>query len=365
MFMNNGFSMGSIACLGDFETRSISAENPDGSKGGGARAVPEAGSFFGQSQHPARELGKGWKVRPCVPIPPGETLTLADISGQGVIQHMWMTLDKKHTRDAVIRMYWDGETTPSVEVPIGDFFLNGHGMQYPVTSVPIHVCPTGGYNCYLPMPFYRSARITVENQGMQMVQGIFYQITYALGEIPENLGLFHAQWRTGMTSREHPEFVLLDNVVGNGQYAGTHIAWTQLSDGWWGEGEIKFYIDGDDEYPTICGTGTEDYFGGAWCFKDTYSGPYLGYPLWYREEAKVPKHGLYRWHMMDPIRFRSDLKVTIQALGWWPDFQFQPLTDEISSTCYWYQQEPHGAFPDLPARSARFPRIEKKPDVVR
>lgn len=365
MFTANSFSLGSIAMLSDFESRSISGENPTGRKGGGAMEAPTGSSFFGQSQHPARALGKGWKVRPCVPISPGETLVLANIEGQGLIQHMWMTLDEKHIRDVVIRMYWDNESDPSVEVPIGDFFLNGHGLRYPVTSIPMHVCPTGGYNCYLPLPFYKNAIITVENQGEQMVQGIFYQINYALGKIPPNLGLFHAQWRIGMTKREHPEFTLLDNIQGNGQYIGTHIAWSQFSDGWWGEGEIKFFIDGDDQYPTICGTGTEDYFGGAWCFKDTYSGPYLGYPLWSKETEKIPKHGMYRWHIMDPIRFKKDLKITIQALGWWPDFQFQPLTDEIASTCYWYQQEPHSQFPTLPSRNERLPRIERKPNVVR
>jgi hypothetical protein len=365
MFGGNGFSLGNISILNNFVTRSISAENPDGVKAGGAKSIPQKGNFFGQEKHPARELGQGWKVRPCIPIAAGETVCVADIEGQGLIQHIWMTLDEKHIRDVVLRMYWDGEECPSVEVPIGDFFLNGHGLRYGITSLPIHVCATGGYNSYLPMPFFKSAKITIENQGHEMVKGLFYQITYALGELPPNTGLFHAQWRIGMTTRENPEFILVDGINGNGQYIGTHLAWTQFSDGWWGEGEIKFFIDGDKEFPTICGTGTEDYFGGAWCFKDTYSGPYLGYPLWHREEGRVPKHGMYRWHIMDPIRFEQDLKVTIQALGWWTDFQFQPLTDEIASTVYWYQQEPHTEFPVLPTRVARFPRLERKPAVVR
>jgi len=115
-------------------------------------------------------------------------------------------------------------------------------------------------------------------------------------------------------------------------------------------------MDGDSEYPTICGTGTEDYFGGAWCFGDTFSTPFLGYPLWQREDVRVPKHGLYRWHIMDPIRFKSELKVTIQALGWWPNGKFQPLTDDIASVGYWYQSEPHAPFPSMPPIHERWSR---------
>jgi hypothetical protein len=243
-----------------------------------------------------------------------------------------------------------------VEVPLGDFFANGHGLRYNVNSMPIAVNPSGGFNSYWPMPFYRSARITIENQRDEAIDGFFYQITYALGTLSANLATFHAQWRIGMTQRDYPEHVILDTIKGDGQYVGTFLAWVQMSDGWWGEGEIKFYIDGDTECPTICGTGTEDYFGGAWAFGDTYSGAYLGYPLWQREDTRVPKHGLYRWHIMDPIRFHQDLRVTIQALGWWPGGKFQPLTDEIASTAYWYQREPHAPFPALPSRNDRLPR---------
>jgi hypothetical protein len=123
-----------------------------------------------------------------------------------------------------------------------------------------------------------------------------------------------------------------------------------------GEGEIKFFLDSDPEYPTICGTGTEDYFGGAWGFGDTFSTPFLGYPLWRKEPGEVPKHGLYRWHIMDPIRFRERLHVTIQALGWWPNGRFQPLEDDIASVGYWYQAEPHAPFPAIPGREGRWPR---------
>lgn len=349
--MQNGFQfgLGMLPLLGEYETRSISAENPDGSKGGGARALPRPGGR-------ARELGAGWKIRPSVPLPAGSTTTLAEIEGAGLIQHIWCTTDPRAYRDCILRFYWDGEADPSVEVPLGDFFANGHGLRYTVNSLPVCVNPTGGFNCYWQMPFYRSARITIEHQGEDDIPEFFYQITYALGTLPERLATFHAQFRTGMTTRSYPEHVILDGVVGDGQYAGTHLAWVQLSDGWWGEGEIKFYIDGDSTHPTICGTGTEDYVGGAWCFGATYSTPFLGYPLAQTETPGVPKHGMYRWHILDPIRFRRDVRVTVQALGWWPGGKYQPLTDEIASTAYWYQREPHAAFPAFPERNARFPR---------
>ena len=341
--------LGSLPMLDDFETRSICAENPKGEKGGGAKQVPDVTS-------PARELGKGWKVLPCITLPENSLTTLADIEGPGVIRHIWITSDPKTYRDCIIRFYWDGNPNPAVEVPLGDFFANGHGIRYNVVSVPIAVNPSGGFNCYWPMPFHKSARITIENQSPECIDGFFYQVDYALGSIPNNSATFHAQFRIGLTTREYPEHVILDGVQGNGQYVGTQLSWVQMSDGWWGEGEVKMFIDGDNDYPTYCGTGTEDYFGGAWGFGETFCSPFLGYPLFQKDGDKVPKHGLYRWHIMDPIRFRKDLKVTIQALGWWPNGVFQPLTDELASVAYWYQTGTTAPFPDFPTRQQRLPR---------
>lgn len=351
------FGLGGVFMMSDAETRSVSAENPDGAKGGGAKADPEG-------QGAASDLGRGWKVRPCISLPAGETVTLADIKGPGVIQHIWITVHEKAYRDCILRMYWDGSKQPSVEVPLGDFFANGHGRRVCVAGLPIAVNPSGGFNSYWPMPFRKRARITIENQNPEEIRGFFYQITYALGEVPEEAASFHAQWRRSLTTRECPEHVILDGVKGRGQYVGTYLAWTTLSDGWWGEGEVKFYIDGDKEYPTICGTGTEDYFGGSWNFggagprqdgATTFSTAFLGYPL--RDlSGMVGKHSLYRWHVMDPIRFREDLRVTIQALGWWPNGKYQPLTDDIASTAYWYQTLPTAAFAKMPGREARFVR---------
>ena len=344
------FGLGSLPLLSSAQTRSISAENPDGSVGGGAKAEPKPDSA-------AAWLGKGWKVRPCITLPAEGTVTLADIAGPGVIQHIWITAREVVYTDAVLRMFWDGEEAPSVEVPLGDFFACGHGVRTHVNSLPVAVNPVGGFNCYWPMPFVRSARITIENQGHEEVPGFFYQITYALTEVPAQAGRFHVQYRRSLTTRQDPQHLILDDVRGQGHYVGTYLAWTQMSNGWWGEGEIKFYIDGDGEEPTICGTGTEDYFGGAWGFGgQTYSTAFLGYPLKAAEAGEVPRHGLYRWHVMDPVRFQKDLKVTIQALGWWPGGKYEPLTDDIASVAYWYQAEPHAPFPALPPRRQRFPR---------
>ncbi|MHB8718923.1 MAG: glycoside hydrolase family 172 protein [Candidatus Dormibacteria bacterium] len=351
------FAFDRLAHVADEESRSISAENPDGAKGGGGRAEPSG------DLHPARSLGRGWKVRPCIPLPAGSTTTLADIDGPGTIRHIWMTVDTNALRGCVLRVHWNGVASPSVEVPLGDFFANGHGVRSVVNSMPVAVYPTGGLNSYWPMPFQQHCTITIENQLPEDIPSLYYQVDYSLGAVAEEAALFHAQWRRSLTTREHPEHVILDGVRGRGHYVGTYLAWTQMSDGWWGEGEMKFFIDGDTDHPTYCGTGTEDYFGGAWCFgalgeapPQTYSGPFLGYPQWTAPEGKVPKHGLYRWHIPDPIRFREDLRVTVQALGWWPRWEFQPLTDDIASVAYWYQTTASTGFPPLPGLAARYER---------
>ena len=273
-----------------------------------------------------------------------------------MIQHIWITVSDVAYRNTILRFYWDGEADPSIEVPLGDFFANGHGLRYNVTSLPITVNPSGGFNSYWPMPFRQNVRITIENQHAEAIHGFFYQITYALMDVPDEAAYFHARWRRSVTPRERPEHIILDGVTGKGHYVGTMLSWTQLSNGWWGEGEIKFFIDGDGEDPTICGTGTEDYFGGAWGFGATFSTAFLGYPLRRHEPGEVPKHGLYRWHIMDPIRFDQDLRVTIQALGWWPNGRFQPLADDIASVAYWYQSEPHAVFPTMLPIEQRWPR---------
>ncbi len=347
--------LGNVPKLSDAKTRSISAENPKGERAGGAREVPDANS-------PASMLGQGWKVRPCIDLPPKSKTTIAEIESSGTIRHIWITVAELAYRNCIIRMWWDDEDTPSVEVPLGDLFCCGHAMRAQVNSIPIAINPSGGFNSYWPMPFRKSARIEIENQWHENIGGFFYQIDYELDEVPVDIAYFHAQWRRQVTKIDNPDYIILDGVKGKGQYVGTYMAWTQLSNGWWGEGEIKFFMDGDTEFPTICGTGTEDYFCGAWGFwgpdnkEESFCRPFVGYPLVRHVANEVPKHGLYRWHIPDPIRFESSLKVTMQALGWWPGGKFQPLQDDIASVAYWYQAEPHAAFPTILPVHLRWPR---------
>jgi hypothetical protein len=353
-FNGLGMSLGNAALLSNAETRSISAENPTGAKAAGGMATAGTGA------EAARELGRGWKISPCIDLAGNSKTTLADIAGPGAIQRIWITVDPKVWRRIVLRCYWDDEATPSVEVPLGDFFCNGWGVRCNVNSLPIAVNPAGGFNSYWEMPFRGRARITVENTVPDPVEGFFYQIDYTLTEVPEDRGYLHAQWRRNNPLPYMDVHTILDGVQGWGQYVGTYMAWQSNSNGWWGEGEIKFYIDGDGEWPTICGTGTEDYFGGAWGFHmdgqyGLFSTPFLGMPQVIKPDGSInsqQRFGLYRWHIMDPVRFRQDLRVTMQALGWRSSLngkgRFLPLQDDIASTAYWYQTEPHAPFPALP-----------------
>ncbi len=350
-----GLSLGNLARLSGAVTRSISAENPTGAKGAGGMATEGTGAIS------ARELGQGWKISPCLDLAGHSTVTLADIAGPGAIQHIWMTVTPTTWRHLILRFYWDGEPTPSVEVPIGDFFCNGWCVRSNVASLPVAVNPAGGFNSYWEMPFRASARITVENLSPDPVQGFFYQIDYTLTEVPVDRAYFHAQWRRSNPLPYQQVHTLLDGVRGQGHYVGTYLAWGTHNNGWWGEGEIKFYLDGDEEWPTICGTGTEDYFGGAWSFEQprgeygTYSTPFLGFHQVIKPDGFMQsqqRFGMYRWHIMDPIRFQQNLRVTIQALGWRAPREgkgrYLPLQDDIASTVFWYQAEPHAPFPALP-----------------
>ncbi|HHY58414.1 MAG TPA: DUF2961 domain-containing protein [Chloroflexi bacterium] len=352
-----GFStgIGGLSHLSNALTRSISAENPDGRKGGGGRATEGTGAVA------ARELGQGWKVSPSINIAGNTIATLAAIDGPGVIQHIWLTVHPSAWRRLLLRCYWDDEPTPSVETPLGDFFANGWCERCNITSLAIAVNPAGGFNSYWEMPFRRRARITVENLSPEPVNGFYYQITYALTEVPESAAYFHAQWRRSNPLPYQSVHTLLDGVQGQGHYVGAYLAWGVNNNGWWGEGEIKFYLDGDEEWPTICGTGTEDYFGGAWNFEfppgqyGVFTGPYSGLPQVIKPDGlyrSQQRFGMYRWHILDPIRFQQDLRVTIQALGWRAALEgkprYLPLQDDIASTAFWYQTEPHASFPPCP-----------------
>jgi hypothetical protein len=348
----NGLDMGlgNLIRLSDAKTRSISPENFTGEKGKAGMATEGTGAQC------ARDLGQGWKVSPSVEVEPGTEFTMAEITGSGAIQHIWLTCFPNSWRHMILRMYWDGEDQPSVEVPLGDFFCNGWCERSNVNSLPVAVNPAGGMNSYWTMPFRKSARITVENRMPEKVV-LYYQVDYTLTDIPADAAYFHAQWRRSNPLKYKDVHTILDGIKGKGHYVGTYIAWQVNNTGWWGEGEIKFFMDGDKEFPTICGTGTEDYFGGAWNFEQpkgeysVFSTPYLGLHQVIKPDGlyrSQQRFGMYRWHIMDPIRFEEDLRVTIQALGWRSGRRYLPLQDDIASVAYWYQTEPHASYGQLP-----------------
>ncbi len=356
----NGMDMniGNLYRLSNAESRSISPENFTGEKGKGGMATLEEGS----AARAARELGQGWKVNPYINIAPGETFVLGEIEGEGVIQHIWMTPAGDY-RGNVIRIYWDDEQTPSVEVPVGYFFASGWGSGYEpqINSNAICVNPHSGFNSYWQMPFRKKCKITMENIDQKGLR-LYYQIDYALTDVPDDAAYFHAQFRRVNPLPEGDVYTILDNVKGAGHYVGLYLARGAYSSGWFGEGEVKFYIDGDSEFPTICGTGEEDYFCGSYGYEESrgedgyenytsFSGPYTGFH-YFRDLEKYPKYrsmiGQYRWHIMDPVRFKQDIKVTIQSLGWKSEGRYKQLEDDLSSVAYWYQSEPHNAFPKLP-----------------
>ena len=350
----NGLDMnlGNLSRLSNAESRSISPENFTGEKGKGGMATEGTGKDC------ARDLGQGWKISPSVDIESQKTLTLAEIKGPGAVQHIWLT-PSGNWRFSIIRMYWDGEKEPSVECPLGDFFACGWGEYSQINSLPVCVNPGSAFNSYWTMPFRKSCKITVENIDVAKMR-IYYQIDYTLTDVPQDAAYFHAQFRRVNPLPYKEDYTILDNVKGQGHFVGTYLCWGVNNNGWWGEGEIKFFIDGDHKYPTICGTGTEDYFCGSYNFDSKgqyreFSTPYTGLAQVIKPDGvykSQQRFGLYRWHIMDPIRFKDDLKVTIQALGWRSGGRYLPLQDDIASTAFWYQTEPHHKFPAMPGKDA-------------
>ena len=320
------------------------------------------------ADHPARELGRGWKVAPYVRIAPGETYTLGEIAGPGAIQSIWFAGGIVN-RDLILRIYWDEQEQPSVECPLPDFFATPWPFQdplkptrgpfSPVNSLPVSVNPNRGLNCFWEMPFRTSCRMTLQNLHPDRVAICYYQINYTLTAVPDDAAYFHAQFRRINTLPYGEVYTIVEGIEGRGHYVGTSMGWGINNNGWWGEGEIKFYLDGDGEYPTICGTGTEDYFGGAYDWEvdgqyQTYSTPFLGMHQVLRPDGTYTsqhRHAMYRWHVMDPIRFERDLRVTIQALGWRSEHRFLPGQHDICSVAYWYQTLPAAPFPALPDRN--------------
>jgi hypothetical protein len=355
-FSGLNLSLGNLSRLSRAKTRSISPENFTGEKGKGGMATEGTGA------RAARDLGQGWKISPSVHIEPKQVFTLAEIQGPGAIQHIWMT-PTGNWRYSILHIYWDGEREASVEAPVGDFFACGWGKYAQVSSLAVCVNPGSAFNCYWEMPFQKSAKITMENFDEERMT-LYYQIDYTLTEVPQDVGYFHAQFRRTNPLPNKSDYTILDGAKGWGHYVGTYMAWGVHNTGWWGEGEIKFFIDGDGKFPTICGTGTEDYFCGSYNFEagskearryQEFTTPYSGLAQVIRPDGlyeSQQRFGLYRWHIMDPIRFEQDLKVTIQALGWRSGGRYLPLQDDIASVAFWYQTEPHAPFPKLPDKDS-------------
>ncbi len=339
--------------LKDAKTRSISPENFTGEKGKGGMATLEEGS----AAWAARDLGQGWKVNPYVHVEPGAMFTLANIEDSGIINHIWMTPVGDY-RLMILRFFWDDETEASVEVPVGDFFAAGWGMgnEPRISSLAMCVNPRSGFNSYWQMPFRKGCKITLENLSEKRAT-VYYQIDYSLEVVPVNTPYFHAQFRRTNPLSAKDVYTIVDGIKGRGNYVGTYLAHGSNSSGWWGEGEIKFYLDGDVEFPTICGTGEEDYFCGSYGYAErmvdgksvfeNFSSPYSGF-FQVPHEGAQRRFGQYRWHITDPIRFESDLRITIQSLGWQGEEGYLALEDDLASVAYWYQLEPHNPFPVLP-----------------
>lgn len=359
-FNGLGMNMGNLSLLSNAKTRSISPENFTGEKGEGGKAITGTGETC------ARELGKGWKISPSVEIKPDEEFVLADIKGPGAIQSMWFT--GYVGRDFIIRIYWDDQAIPSVEAPISDFFAYGwmdnrkqsERVKFTqLNSLPVVVNPNNGLNCFWEMPFRKHCRITLENRSTEN-KVLYYQINYVLTDVPEDAAYFHAQFRRTNPVKYKEDYTIIDSIKGKGHYIGTSLlVGLNGANKWWGEGEIKFFIDGDDEYPTICGTGTEDYFGGAYDWDvegtyTTYSTPFMGmYQVIQPDGLYISQQrfAMYRWHIMDPIRFEGNLRVTIQDLGWRGEGRYLSRQDDMASVAYWYQTLPTTPFPKLPSRN--------------
>jgi hypothetical protein len=336
--------LSSLSRLSSGRSRSISAENPTGAKGAGGAATEGTGAAA------ARDLGPGWKISPSIEVGAGATATLADIHGPGRLTHIWMTMHPDHWRSLVLRIHWEGSELPAVEVPIGDFFCQGWCQFAQVSSLPVAVNPHGGMNCYWEMPFRDHARVTLENVRGEPVT-VYYQVDYELVPVGAQAAFLHVTWQRSNPLAYMDDHSILDDVQGEGHYVGTYLAWGVNSSGWWGEGEVKFFLDGDERHPTICGTGTEDYFGGAWNFDvpgvgySTFTTPFLGMPQVIRPDGlyrSQQRFGMYRWHVVDPIRFSDALRVTVQALGWRSGGRYLPLQDDIASTAWWYERNPAG-----------------------
>jgi len=372
--MNNQILLsGTPLCSSTIQSRAITAENQKGEKGQGGKELD------------------GRKGLPCLwNLKKDQVYTFADIEGPGMIRHIWITVQNTgplKMRNLILRFYWDDQETPSVEVPLSDFFGISHGRTTPYESAFITMPEGKGFNSYFSMLFAKRAKLTVCNETGEDAGMFFYQVDYTAGDaIDEECPYFHAQFRRDLNTTLKEDYVILDGVKGKGRYLGVNLGLVDRFAGkgvWWGEGEVKMYIDGDSKYPTICGTGAEDYIGSGWGLGEFYAQE-MGAPL-----IKDEYVSCYRFHVRDPIYFNEDIKVTIQQLG--NDGKHVPAepdgplgefikkgeykkehtggnferVDDMCSTVYWYQTlptMPFGKFPDKELRSTGI-AIEKEKEV--
>jgi len=309
-------------------------------------------------------------------IQPGETMVLADITGPAVINHIWLTFAEARPSwleadgaaapdELVVRMYWDDVDHPSVEAPLGDFFAAGFGLRREVRSLPIQVEGGDGYNAFWQMPFFRHGRITVTNEGEKRARSFYYQVDYTSVEsLPEGTAYFNAQYRHSFPEKLGEDYEILE-TEGQGHYVGTVMSVQARSPYWFGEGDVRIYVDGDTT-PTIQGTGTEDYFLSAWGF-EAHSWPYFGCTYLSDDPSNLGVRAtMYRWHIDDPLRFNRSLRFTIEHTGWISADETETgevdghveRQDDIATVAFWYQS-------DQPARTAAFPPLAERrfPDL--
>ncbi len=317
---------------------------------GGLDGLPMLKGYTAERQSSFDRMGGNADGGQDKPIQPGETREMASIEGAGTITHIWVTIasdDPDHLKNLVLRMYWDGEKTPSVETPIGDFFGLGNGQYYQYCSLPLEIGTSNGLNSFWKMPFRKGARVTVTNDAAVKCNAFYYYVDYRrCKHLPRKTAYFHAQYRQEYPCKGGRNYLMLD-AAGCGHYAGVNLSIHNRADGWWGEGDDMMYIDGADK-PALHGTGSEDYFCGAWCYGPAFSNPYFGCPL-RGEHATNALWNVYRYHIEDPVPFKKSIKVTIEH------GHANDRSDDFSSVAYWYQTEPHAAFPALPAAKDRKP----------
>lgn len=345
-------------------SHAITAENQTGAKGEGGKAL------------------NGRKGLPCLwNLEKDQIYTFGEIDGPGVIRHIWITVlndpaNPAKMRNLILRFYWDDQETPSVEVPLSDFFGVSHGQAKPLESEFLMIAEGKGFNCYFPMPFKKKAKLVVHNETGEDVGSFFYQIDYTLGDdIKDETPYFHAQFRRDLNTTMYEDYVILDGIEGKGRFLGANIGVIDRFYGksvWWGEGEVKMYIDGDTDFPTICGTGSEDYAGAAWGLGE-FNLRYFGAPL-----VNDQYNSYYRFHVLDPIYFTENIKVTVQQIGndgspdsadpkgklgefidkgWYKKDHLGggnfERVDDYCSTAYWYQTLPTNPFPIFPDKKIR------------